>query len=94
MRCRLGAFPLIVAIASSAPAVAQSTPDPAVNPGPAPGRNISATGRTMPPANPNATAMKPSVAEEMAKAQKAADARNKAWDSKMRKTMSSICSGC
>ena len=31
---------------------------------------------------------------EMIKAQKAAEARSKAWDSKMRHTMGSICHGC
>jgi hypothetical protein len=31
---------------------------------------------------------------EMAKAQKAAEARSKAWDAKMRHTMGSICHGC
>ena len=30
----------------------------------------------------------------MIKAQKAAEARSKAWDSKMRNTMGSICHGC
>ena len=30
----------------------------------------------------------------MAKAQKEAEARSKAWDSKMHKTMSTICNGC
>ncbi|GJE56259.1 MULTISPECIES: hypothetical protein [Methylobacterium] len=92
MRRRLGASPLILAAAVFAlPALAQTT-SPVVPPSPSPGRNVAATGRVMPPANPGA--IKPSVADEMAKAQKAADTRNKAWDSKMRKTMGSICSGC
>ena len=30
----------------------------------------------------------------MIKAQKAAEARSKAWDSKMRHTMGTICNGC
>lgn len=30
----------------------------------------------------------------MAKAQRAAAARDKAWDTKMRTTMGSICKGC
>jgi hypothetical protein len=92
MRRRFGASSLVLAAFVVLPAFAQATPDSAIPASPAPGRNVSATGRVMPPAN--AGAMKPSVADEMAKAQKAADTRNKAWDSKMRKTMGSICSGC
>lgn len=93
MRRRLGASPLILAAAVFAqPSLAQTT-SPLVPSSPSPGRHISATGKVMPPpANPGT--LKPSIADEMAKAQKAADTRNKAWDSKMRKTMGSICSGC
>ncbi|GEP01417.1 hypothetical protein [Methylobacterium haplocladii] len=93
MRRHLGASSLILAASVFAlPALAQTVPGPVVPPSPSPSRNIAPTGRVMPPANPGA--LKPSVAEEMSKAQKAADTRNKAWDSKMRKTMGSICSGC
>ncbi|MBE7249688.1 MAG: hypothetical protein INR63_32545, partial [Actinomycetospora chiangmaiensis] len=85
----------------AAPALAQG---PAPNAGsaasPAPagpivgGRRVTPTGQTKPP---GATAALPprSVNEaEMIKAQKAAEARSKAWDSKMRNTMGSICHGC
>lgn len=60
------------------------------------GRNVTATGRTMPPASGRAqsTLLKASTQADMLKAQKQADERNKAWDSKMKKTMGSICSGC
>lgn len=93
MRRRLGASPLILAAAVFAlPALAQTT-SPVVPPSPSPGRHVAATGKVMPPPG-NLGAIKPSIADEMAKAQKAADARNQAWDSKMRKTMGSICSGC
>lgn len=70
---------------------------PAPGPGPKVGRSISATGRTMPlrgqpptePARPSST-----TETEMLKAQKANEARAKAWDTKMQKTMGSICHGC
>lgn len=66
--------------------------DPAV-PG---GRNITATGRTMPPTTGRSPSplLKASTQSDMLKAQKQAEERNKAWDSKMKKTMGSICSGC
>lgn len=50
----------------------------------------------MPPASGRAqsTLLKASTQADMLKAQKQADERNKAWDSKMKKTMGSICSGC
>lgn len=60
-----------------------------------PGRHISATGRTMPPATGNAGAsLKPGTEAEMLKAQRAAAERDKAWDAKMRRTLGSICTGC
>ena len=85
----------------AAPALAQGpapNPGPAVSPAPTGpivgGRRITATGQTKPPGA--AAALPPrSVNEaEMMKAQKAAEARSKAWDSKMRNTMGSICHGC
>ncbi|MEL6064719.1 MULTISPECIES: hypothetical protein [unclassified Methylobacterium] len=83
------------------PALAQS-PAPGTNPGPAAptgpivgGRRVTATGQTKPPGSAAATGMPRPVNEaEMIKAQKAAEARSKAWDSKMRNTMGSICHGC
>ncbi len=93
MRRHLAASPLILfAAVFAGPGLAQAT-DPLVPPSPNAGRHVAATGRVMPPPGSPGT-LKPSVADEMAKAQKAADTRNKAWDSKMRKTMGSICSGC
>lgn len=64
--------------------------------GPTTGRNITATGRTMPPVGGRAPAgqIRASTQDDMLKAQKQAEERNKAWDSKMKKTMGSICSGC
>ncbi|MCE4223623.1 hypothetical protein HCU64_07665 [Methylobacterium sp. C25] len=110
MRRRLGASPLILAAALvslslGSPAVAQGasptspSADGVLPSAPNAGRNVSATGRVMPPASgrspggdrrPNES----SVAADMQKAQKASAAREKAWDSKMRRTMGSICSGC
>ena len=60
------------------------------------GRNITATGKTMPPTNGRGTPalLKASTQADMLKAQKQAEERNKAWDAKMKKTMGSICSGC
>ncbi|SDN43576.1 hypothetical protein SAMN05216360_108133 [Methylobacterium phyllostachyos] len=82
-----------------APAFAQS-PAPGAAPTVAPtgpivgGRRVTATGQTKPPP-PAATGMPRPVNEaEMIKAQKAAEARSKAWDSRMRNTMGSICHGC
>jgi hypothetical protein len=83
------------------PALAQS-PAPGANPGPAAptgpivgGRRVTATGQTKPPGSTAATGMPQPVNQaEMIKAQKAAEARSKAWDSKMRHTMGSICHGC
>ncbi|KAB1073377.1 hypothetical protein [Methylobacterium planeticum] len=58
----------------------------------APPRNITSTGVTKPPGG--GSPMAPAAQAEMAKAQKAATNRDKAWDSKMRTTMGSICKGC
>ncbi|GEP08697.1 hypothetical protein [Methylobacterium gnaphalii] len=114
MRRSLAASPLILAAALTvlslgSPASAQGTPSEApsgspstgavVPPAPSAGRNVSATGRVMPPASGRRPAAdggsgESSVGADMLKAQKAAAAREKAWDSKMRRTMGSICSGC
>lgn len=93
----LGAVLAAVPVLGQAPgAQAQpgaGTPEKGVAATPRAGRSISATGRTMPPPR---GAGQPAVAGEaaMAKAQKEAEARSKAWDSKMHKTMSTICNGC
>jgi hypothetical protein len=84
-----------------APALAQT-------PAPSPGAGASSTpagpivgGRRVPPsgqAKPSGTATslmpQPVNQAEMIKAQKAAEARSKAWDAKTRHTMGSICHGC
>ncbi|MCJ2051753.1 hypothetical protein [Methylobacterium sp. J-070] len=83
------------------PALAQS-PAPGAAPSPAPqggtsvgGRRITTTGQTKPPGSAGAALPPRPINEaEMIKAQKAAEARSKAWDSKMRNTMGSICHGC
>jgi hypothetical protein len=58
------------------------------------GRRIAATGQTKPPGAAAAGLPRPINEAEMIKAQKAAEARSKAWDAKMRHTMGSICHGC
>ncbi|GJD94564.1 hypothetical protein [Methylobacterium iners] len=64
-----------------------------------PHRSITATGATKPPGaadrqTPGAPFSKASTEADMLKAQRAAAARDKAWDNKMRTTMGSICKGC
>jgi len=58
------------------------------------GRRIAATGQTKPPGTAATGLPRPINEAEMIKAQKAAEARSKAWDAKMRNTMGSICHGC
>ena len=62
----------------------------------------AATGATVPKSGAapaagkpaRASAMKPINEAEMLKAQKAAAERDKAWDTRTRNSMSSICKGC
>ncbi|MCJ2123890.1 hypothetical protein [Methylobacterium sp. J-077] len=75
----------------AAPALAQSPTPPD---GARVGRRITATGQTKPPSPAATGAARPVNEVAMIKAQKAAEARSKAWDSKMRHTMSTICHGC
>ena len=76
----------LTVLCAAGPALAQAPAGP--------GRSVSSTGRTMPPARPaQATPQTPNAAA-MQKAQKAAEDRSKAWDSKMHKTMGTICNGC
>jgi hypothetical protein len=89
----------LAAVLIAAPALAQTPAQPgtASDPAPKAGRSISSTGRTMPlrgqpPVEPSRPTS--STEAEMLKAQKANDARSKAWDTKMQKTMGSICHGC
>lgn len=88
----------------ASPALAQSPASPTTPPGSgataAPdgprvgGRRIVPTGQTKPPGAAAGTPPKPVNDAAMVKAQKAAEARSKAWDSKMHNTMGSICHGC
>lgn len=87
----------LAVVLAAAPALVQAqpaagTPDKGAAGAPRAGRSISATGRTMPP--PRSAGQPAQGDVEMAKAQKAAEARSKAWDAKMHKTMSTICNGC
>ncbi len=87
---------ILAALAAAGPALAQAPGSPA-SPGPAARRTIAPTGRTMPPPRGVApTAAQPKATSEaaMLKAQQANEARSKAWDSKMHKTMGTICNGC
>lgn len=82
----------LAVLVASGPALAQA---PSVAPdAPKANRTISSTGRTMPPPRSNPAQAKPATEADMLKAQKAAEARSKAWDAKMHRTMSSICHGC
>jgi hypothetical protein len=86
---------VLAALAAAGPALAQA---PASVPAPAARHTVSPAGRTMPSPRGNAQAgtaqSKASNEAEMLKAQKATEARSKAWDSKMHKTMGTICNGC
>jgi hypothetical protein len=96
---RLRPAVILGVLLGAAPALAQSpvpAPNPAASPAPSGpivgGRRVAPTGQTKPS---DATGMPRPVNEaEMIKAQKAAAARSKAWDAKMRNTMGSICHGC
>lgn len=83
---------VLAALVAAGPALAQA---PAAVPDtPKVGRTISSTGRTMPPPRNAPAQAKPATEGEMIKAQKASEARAKAWDAKMHRTMTSICHGC
>ncbi|KQS84928.1 MULTISPECIES: hypothetical protein [Methylobacterium] len=92
---------LLGLLLGATPALAQS-PAPGAGPGPAApagpivgGRRVTPMSQTKPTGNAAATGLPQPVSQaEMIKAQKAAEARSKAWDSKMRHTMGSICHGC
>ena len=91
MRMRLTALILGLTLAAGQ-AGAQTSAEPAPGAGSKGGRAVTATGQTRPP---GAGAPMKSVNEaEMLKAQRAAAARDKAWDAKMRTTLGSICRGC
>lgn len=89
---RILAASAILALLSGAPALAQSSTNAGVAP-----RAVTTTGVTKPPgraAAAGAPMTRASSEAEMLKSQRAAAARDKAWDSKMRTTMGSICKGC
>ncbi|MGU3540720.1 hypothetical protein [Methylobacterium sp. A54F] len=89
MRASLAAAALATLL-GFAPAHAQA---PAAAPGaPKATRATTATGTTKPPSG--GAPMRPEAEAAMQKAQKAAAARDKAWDARMRTTLGSICRGC
>lgn len=85
---------VLLALLGAGPAFAQSPV------GIEAGRRVTATGQTKPPgpgatpANVSAPPPKPPSQAELVKAQKAAEARSKAWDVRTRRSMGSICNGC
>ncbi|GJD74633.1 hypothetical protein [Methylobacterium goesingense] len=90
---RIAVLSALTVLLGAAPALAQPSSGA---PGPVP-RNITATGVTKPPSGGGAAKApytRASTEADMAKAQRAAAARDKAWDTKMRTTMGSICKGC
>ena len=93
---RIIALASLALLLGAAPALAQPAPG---TPGAPVPRNITSTGVTKPPGGGggdkgSAPYSRASTEADMAKAQRAAAARDKAWDSKMRTTMGSICKGC
>ncbi|MEH3117695.1 MAG: hypothetical protein PGN25_08910 [Methylorubrum populi] len=83
---------LLPGLLTALPAFAQSAGEQRISPT---GRTISSTGQTMPPAlGPPQGQITPTSQEQMLKAQRAAQERDKAWDAKMNRTMGSICKGC
>lgn len=83
---------LLIGSVAAIPARAQDTGDSRLTPT---GRTVTARGQTKPPAPglPQGE-VAPVSQDQMLKAQRAAQARDKAWDAKMNKTMGSICRGC
>ncbi len=79
---------LLIPALSAYPALAEKAATGATVPRPA-----AAPSSTAPDAS-KASAMKAANQAEMVKAQKAAAARDKAWDARTRNSMSSICKGC
>lgn len=91
---RIAAASALALLLGAAPVLAQPAPG---TPGAPVPRNITSTGVTKPPAGGDrgkAPFSRASTEADMAKAQRAAAARDKAWDTKMRTTMGSICKGC
>ncbi len=87
---RIVAASTLALLLGAAPVLAQPSPG-------APQRNIAPTGVTKPPGRADAGKApytRASTEADMAKAQRASAARDKAWDTKMRTTMGSICKGC
>ena len=83
---------LLAGLLAAAPALAQDGGDTRLTPT---GRAVTATGQTKPPAPGIPQGQAPSTSQEqMITAPRAAQARDKAWDAKMNKTMGSICKGC
>lgn len=82
----------LLLLGSIAVAAAQEMGDQRLTPT---GRTVTSTGQTKPP-SPGLSQgeIAPISQDQMLKAQRAAQARDKAWDAKMNKTMGSICRGC
>ncbi|MGV7030249.1 hypothetical protein [Methylobacterium symbioticum] len=92
---RVGFTAFILGLTLAAGHAAAQAPDSAPGTaGPKAARSVTTTGQTKPPGGGAAAPMKPINEAEMLKAQKAAAARDKAWDAKMRTTLGSICRGC
>lgn len=87
------ALPLILVLPAAA-ARAQGPTNPASVPHPS--YSIAPSGRTMPPTTgrTGGAPLKPDMEADMQKAQRATEARNKEWDTRMQRTMGSICKGC
>ena len=90
MRVGFTAFIVGLTLAAGHAAAQEASPGAA----PKAGRSVTATGQTKPPGATAGAPMKPINEAEMQKAQKAAAARDKAWDARMRTTLGSICRGC
>ncbi len=92
MRRPIAVLTLLSGLLAASAALAQGPGDSRAT---STGRSVTATGQTKPPApgQPQGQPV-PASQQQMLKAQRAAQARDKAWDSKMNKTMGSICKGC
>lgn len=92
MNRRLAAF-LLVPVLAATPASAQKAATGATVPKPS-GIPPATAASPAKASAMKASAMKASNEAEMLKAQKAAAARDKAWDVRTRNSMTSICKGC
>lgn len=90
---RLAAASVLLTLLAAGPVAAQPAPIGAP-------RSTTSTGTTKPPGAAERTTTrgapfsKANTETQMMEAQRVSAARDKAWDSKMRTTMGSICKGC